>query len=256
METALIEALKRASYTAGEAILAIYDKEERGIELKADQTPLTLADQASHEAIMRELERTPYPVLSEEGASIPYEVRSKWEYFWMVDPLDGTKEFIKRNGEFTVNIALIHANAAVFGMVYVPVTGELFYGGKDTPAKLKKNGTERALSASEGLELEQLMKRPGLRVVASRSHLNADTQSFLDKLDQPEIVSMGSSLKFMALASGIAEVYPRYAPTMEWDTAAAHAVISSLGYRVLRSEDHKELQYNKEDLLNPHFICY
>ena len=247
--------LAQACYSAGEAIMKIYNTADFGVEMKNDKSPLTLADRAGHEAIVEHLTNTPYPILSEEGRNIPYEERSKWEYFWMVDPLDGTKEFIKRNGEFTVNIALIHKSQAVFGAVYVPVKDELYIGGKGLPASKRFGSSLESLSMASGTDFSSLIAQKQLKIVASRSHLNQETQDFLAQLNKPEIVSMGSSLKFMALANREADIYPRFAPTMEWDTAAAHAVLSSLGYRV-EQENGSELQYNKEDLLNPYFICY
>jgi 3'(2'), 5'-bisphosphate nucleotidase len=251
-----IELVKLACYDAGKAIMDIYDTADFGVEMKSNDSPLTLADKAGHEAIMRQLEQTPYPVLSEEGRDIPYDQRKSWERFWMVDPLDGTKEFIKRNGEFTVNIALIENGRPIFGAVYVPVTDELYVGGEGMPAQWTQRDTTRQISPKQKASLNALLDRQGLRVVASRSHLNEATEQFVASLQAPELVSMGSSLKFLALASGRADVYPRYAPTMEWDTAAAHAVISSLGFSVVQEGTDKPLEYNKQDLLNPYFLCY
>jgi 3'(2'), 5'-bisphosphate nucleotidase len=188
-------------------------------------------------------------MLSEEGKTIPFAQRKNWEYFWMVDPLDGTKEFLKRNGEFTVNIALIHKNTPVMGVVAVPVTKTVYYtteGG----AFLKRDGSVHPLSFRGRTDLRQ----PGLRVVASRSHMNEETQQFVNGLVQPSLVSSGSSLKFMLLAEGAADVYPRYAPTMEWDTAASHAIVNALGLKVLQQGSSDELVYNKENLLNPGFL--
>lgn len=245
-----------ACYAAGKRIMQIYDTADFGVEMKSDDSPLTLADRAGHNAIMEHLNKTPYPVLSEEGRSIPYAQRREWRRFWMVDPLDGTKEFIKRNGEFTVNIALIEEGVPVFGAVYVPVRDQLFVGGLGQSAYMVQKGERRSLNQRPASDLAQLLARPELRVVASRSHLNEDTERFVDALDRPRLVSMGSSLKFMALATGEAEVYPRYAPTMEWDTAAADAVLRSLGYKVVQAGTDHPLEYNKEDLLNPYFLCY
>ena len=168
----------------------------------------------------------------------------------MVDPLDGTKEFIKRNGEFTVNIALIYKSAPVLGVVSVPVTGETYFAAAGMGAWIKKGEGELPLPRHNRVDLEA----SGLRVVASRSHMNDETQAFIDKLKEPILVSKGSSLKFMLLAEGRADVYPRYAPTMEWDTAAAHAVVNEVGAKVLRFGTKEELVYNKPDLLNPYFL--
>ena len=232
---------------AGEAILEIYNKEDLGIELKADESPLTLADKEAHKIIVAGLKATGLPLLSEEGKSIAFEERQKWLEFWMVDPVDGTKEFIKRNGEFTVNIALIRDGKPVFGVVYAPVLDKLYYGGTGIGAFMINKGEIKALEKSD--------KSPEVvRIVASRSHLNQDTQDFIDQFEETDIVSMGSSLKFMLIAEGLADIYPRFAPTMEWDTAAAHGVLSGLGIDVIEPTSKQSLKYNKKDLLNPYFI--
>ena len=180
---------------------------------------------------------------------IPYDERKHWEYFWMVDPLDGTKEFLKRNDEFTVNIALIHQNKPVLGVVAVPVTNDIYYA-VENQAFLKRGGAEQKLPRRGRIDLT----RKNLRVVASRSHMDDNTKEFISKLLQPSIVSAGSSLKFMMLAGGTADVYPRYAPTMEWDTAAAHAIVNAVGLKVNRQGSDEEMIYNKESLLNPGFL--
>ncbi len=244
----LLGIAKEASLRAGDKILEIYNSDDFSIELKGDNSPLTRADKAAHEVIMSFLEPTEIPVLSEEGRDIPYEERKNWEYLWVVDPLDGTKEFIKRNGEFTVNIALVHNGSPVLGVVYAPVLDKLYAGVDGLGGTLTIGDSISELQNREALDLS----RPGLRVVASRSHLNDDTQAFLDQLISPEIVSMGSSLKFMVIAEGLADVYPRFAPTMEWDTAAAHAVLRAIGGKVVR-QDGTSLEYNKGNLLNPYF---
>jgi len=169
----------------------------------------------------------------------------------MVDPLDGTKEFIKRNGEFTVNIALIEKGIPVLGVVSVPVSGESYFGAKGMGAFLQIQEKTTPLSVRTSVDL----KKSGLRVVASRSHMDEETKQFISALSAPELVSSGSSLKFMFIASGKADVYPRFAPTMEWDTAAAHAIINEIGLQVLQKDSRKPLLYNKPDLLNPFFVC-
>lgn len=242
-------AIEAATYACKE-IMAVYTSADFQAEVKGDNSPLTLADKGAHEKISELLAPSKLPMLSEEGADVAYAERSGWEYFWMVDPLDGTKEFIKRNGEFTVNIALIHKGAPVLGVVAVPVTGEVFYAAKGLGAWLKKNGQETPLKKRAPVKLDQ----PGLRVVASRSHMNEETQNFIDKLKNPVLVSKGSSLKFMLVAEGQADLYPRYAPTMEWDTAAAHAVVLETGAQVLQAGTDEALNYNKENLLNPFFL--
>ena len=245
----LIETAKKAAVEAGKVILEVYNSDDFNVELKGDDSPLTRADKNAHNVIVSFLEDTGLPILSEEGKSIPYEERKDWEHFWMVDPLDGTKEFIKRNGEFTVNIALIKGNQSFAGVVYVPVTGKLYWAISGEGAFVKE-GERTSQLKSNSISLDQ----SGLRIVASRSHLNEDTQEFLDSLVDPEIVSMGSSLKLLAIAEGTADVYPRFAPTMEWDTAAADAIVRESGSKVLQKNQKEPVFYNKENLLNPHFI--
>ncbi len=243
--TNLLPIAKKAAMAASVEILKIYESGDFSIESKADNSPLTLADKAGHHAIVKELESTAIPILSEEGKSIAYAERKEWEYFWMIDPLDGTKEFIKKNGEFTVNIALIHKGSVVLGVVYTPVLKALFHAIKgegafknDQPIKVNRFG----------------LKDKGLKIVASRSHLNDETQQFLDQFNEPDIVSKGSSLKLLMIAEGLADLYPRYAPTMEWDTAAAQIVVEEAGGKVLIKDSEDPVSYNKENLLNPYFL--
>ena len=231
-------------------ILKVYDSGDFQTESKGDQSPLTLADRNAHEKIAAILAPSGLPILSEEGRSIPYEERRNWSYFWMVDPLDGTKEFIKRNGEFTVNIALIYKDRPVLGVVAVPVTQEIYYASEGYGAFVRRDGKDYSLEHRPSADLGQ----PGLRVVASRSHLNAETENFIKGLKDPSLVSAGSSLKFILVASGRADVYPRYAPTMEWDTAAAHAIVRETGREVMQHGADQPLLYNKENLLNPWFL--
>jgi 3'(2'), 5'-bisphosphate nucleotidase len=240
-----------ASEKACNVILDVYHSGDFQAEAKADRSPLTLADRKAHESIVEILQPSNLPILSEEGKDISYSVRKDWEYFWMVDPLDGTKEFLKRNGEFTVNIALIHRNTPVMGVVAVPVTGEVYYGLKGQGAYRKKDGNVVQLMKRDALDLHQ----KGLRVVASRSHMNPETQNFLERLSHPVLVSAGSSLKFMLIANNEADIYPRFAPTMEWDTAAAHAIVNQVDLSI-RDARGTELRYNKETLLNPFFLCF
>lgn len=244
-------ALTAADY-AVEEILAVYNSGTVQTEMKHDNSPLTLADRRAHKAIVSVLGNTGIPMLSEEGKDIPYETRRHWEYLWLVDPLDGTKEFLKRNGEFTVNIALIHNQQPVLGVVAVPVTGDVYFASAGNGAFVRRNGKIQPLVKRKPVTLYQ----PGLRVVASRSHLNDATLQFIEKLKDPQLLSKGSSLKFMLLAEGLADVYPRFAPTMEWDTAAGHAIVNEVGIPVLQKEKFTELVYNKEDLVNPSFVCY
>lgn len=259
----LLEIAVRAAIRAGRAIMEIYQhpQTEWEVELKADNSPLTLADRRAHEIIARELAATPFPVLSEEGAHADYAVRQGWTTLWVVDPLDGTKEFVKRNGEFTVNIALVGNGRPILGVVYVPVSGVLYYGSPDDGAAkvLVKAGTEE-LTEKQALPLEGAMEGRPYTVVASRSHLSAETQAFIDEVQQKHgevaMVSRGSSLKICMVAEGSADVYPRMAPTMEWDTAAGHAVVLAAGGCMLQAENGEALTYNKEDLHNPWFVVW
>lgn len=257
-----------AAISAGEEIMSVYQYDTE-VSLKADKSPLTEADRRAHDVIVHTLEDTGLPLLSEEGKEIPYGKRSSWQRFWLVDPLDGTKEFIKRNGEFTVNIALIEDGIPVFGIVYAPVTGILYAGirGKGSfkttvAGKSWKNvldGDSWAVQLLKDAERLPLPKgdRP-FTIVASRSHNSPETTAFIDamRLHHPELelVSIGSSLKICLVAEGSADAYPRFAPTMEWDTAAGHAVAAYAGKSAVTTDEGKPLQYNKENLTNPWFV--
>jgi len=245
-----IQAAVQAARQASEAILQVYESGDFDVAQKGDQSPLTRADREAHQVIAAALAPTGLPLLSEEGRAIAYAERKRWSRFWLVDPLDGTKEFLKRNGDFTVNIALIEGQRPVWGVVAVPVTGDLYQGGPGRGASVQRNGTSLPLPQRTRVDLQQ----PGLRVVASRSHQTPETEAFVQGLQSPALVSRGSSLKFMMVAEGLADVYPRYAPTMEWDTAAAHAIVNGVGLRVWQHDTEAELVYNKEDLLNPWFL--
>lgn len=249
IQALLILAIQAAEEGCRE-ILKVYSSGDFKEEAKGDQSPLTLADRNAHHKIASILEATGLPILSEEGKGVPYSERKSWSYFWMVDPLDGTKEFIKRNGEFTVNIALIHSGVPILGVVAVPVTHEIYYATAGGGAYVRKDGVDHKLDKRPKVNLQQ----EGLRVVASRSHMNDETRDFINSLRNPDLVSAGSSLKFMLLANGQADVYPRYAPTMEWDTAAAHAIVKETGFDVIRYGTNDPLLYNKENLLNPYFL--
>jgi 3'(2'), 5'-bisphosphate nucleotidase len=240
---------------AGAAIMDIYATEDFGIEHKADDSPLTRADKAANDVIVAGLRALDFqaPIISEEGKEMSYDTRSQFTRFWLVDPLDGTKEFIKRNGDFTVNIALVESGKPILGAVFVPVTNELFYSAPDLGAwEVTEAGGKPQRIFAAAFTLQDV----NLRIVASRSHLNQKTQDFIDQFDQPELVQRGSSLKIMELAKGTAHVYPRLAPTMEWDTGAAHAILLEAGGKLVDDGTGKELRYNKESLLNPHFIAY
>ena len=250
----------QAALKGGIEILEVYNNETAQVQTKGDDSPLTQADTRAHQAIMEILEPTGIPVLSEEGKHLPFEDRAGWTQLWIVDPLDGTKEFIKRNGEFTVNIALVENGRPIMGVVYVPVTGELYMGTREQGAvKLIINAEAEIKSEqlSRGKSLPVKMERP-FTAVGSRSHMNAETEDFLETYreehGQVAIISKGSSLKMCMVAEGLADVYPRFAPTMEWDTAAGQAVVEAAGFSMLEKESRLPLRYNKEDLLNPHFI--
>lgn len=239
---------------AGDAIQEIYHASE-GIEIvkKADDSPLTIADRTANQIICEGLEQltVKFPIISEENKEIPYTKRRHYTYCWLVDPLDGTKEFIKRNGEFTVNIALIHNSEVVLGVVYASDRNEMYWAARGEGAYEVVGGQNVKLTAKDFKMTDE-----GLKVVCSRSHLNDDTQAFVAALAKPELVATGSSLKFTIIAKGNAEVYPRLAPTMEWDTGAAQVILEEAGGRVINHETKGKLLYNKENLRNPHFVAY
>lgn len=261
--TEILRASIPAAIAAGEAIMEIYNQPEEawGVEEKADHSPLTRADLAANAVILEALSKTPYPVLSEEGAHKPFAEREKWDTLWVVDPLDGTKEFLKRNGEFTVNIGLVEDGSPVAGVIYVPVTKTLYYGVKGLGA-FKLGDVSVAKNEEKFIRAAQRLPMPRATaefvVVASRSHLNEPTQTFIDHLREshPDLqqINAGSSLKLCRVAEGMADVYPRFAPTMEWDTAAGDAIVRAAGGTVVNAETMEPLTYNKADLHNPFFI--
>lgn len=252
-----------AALQGGKEILEVYNS-DFAVEHKDDKSPLTEADKRAHNKIVEVLEDTNLPLLSEEGKDIPYEERSEWDEFWMVDPLDGTKEFVKRNGEFTVNIALIMGRFSYAGVIYVPVKNTLYFGMdgfgaykvENVPAEGKMQDIDEWVAA--GTPLPMARPEGPIRVVGSRSHMNEDTEKFVGALEKKygavEIVSMGSSLKICLVAEGSADVYPRLAPTMEWDTAAGQAIATAAGMEVLNAKTKMDLLYNKENLLNDWFL--
>lgn len=257
----LLEIAIKAALEAGDRIMEIYATDNFDIDFKSDNTPLTKADLAAHDIIMKHLKSTGIPVLSEEGKSIPYEERITWNQLWIVDPIDGTKEFIKRNGEFTVNIALIEDQIPIAGVVFVPALNELYFSSSELGAfktnDLGPNLTiEERIAASKKLPIPE-PKRP-YTVVASRSHLSEETIAFISELEEKygnvERLSKGSSLKLCMVAEGSADWYPRFAPTMEWDTAAGHAICNHSGCTVINWETKLPLLYNRENLLNPWFL--
>ncbi len=233
---------------AGNTIMEIYNR-DFSIEYKDDKSPLTEADLASNEVIIKALAKYNVPIMSEEGKMITYEDRKDWEYYWCIDPIDGTKEFIKKNGEFTVNIALIHNDTPILGVVYAPALKDMYKAKKGEGAF--KNNQKLPLTVNNNPE-------KSLKVVASKSHLSEETQAFIDDLakstESIEQVSKGSSLKLVMVAEGSADIYPRLAPTMEWDTAAADAIVRESGKMTYQFENDEAVVYNKENLLNPWFV--
>jgi len=254
-----IEKIIPIALLAGKEIVQIYNKDFE-IEYKDDKSPLTEADKKAHEIIKEELSKiSDFPILSEEGKEISYEERKNWEYFWMLDPLDGTKEFIKRNGEFTVNIALIHKNRPILGVVFAPAIRELYYAQEGKGAYKEVLSDNFLVLSKNKLPLaSQKNLKDQISVVASKSHLSPQTQEFIDNLalntKHLTLISKGSSLKLCMVASGEADIYPRLAPTMEWDTAAADAVVRESGKMTYQFDTDKPLVYNKENLLNPWFV--
>ena len=241
-----------AAVSAGEKIMEVYSASAHiDFESKNDNSPLTIADKKSHDTIVSMLKKTETHIISEESESIDYQIRKKWKEYWLIDPLDGTKEFIKKNDEFTVNIALIKNNSPFIGIVYCPVKKILYWNDSNKNVFKKITGKEK----------KQLHKRKkvdqgekNLRVIVSRSHSNEKTTQYINKLNAPQLISCGSSLKFLYIADNKADIYPRFGPTMEWDTAAAHSILKALDIMVTNLEDKKELSYNKKNLLNPCFL--
>ena len=250
-----------ASLEAGGAIMQIYDT-AFNVEIKEDKSPLTEADKKANAIINAFLKPTNIPIISEENRQTEYNIRKQWETCWIVDPVDGTKEFIKRNGEFTVNIALVVNGSPQLGVIYVPVTKELYF------ADVENNQAYKACLSHHETDIKTILNTSKLlqpktttvtvQVVGSRSHMSQETIDYMDSLKADgktvEIVSKGSSLKFCLIAEGSADVYPRFAPTMEWDTAAGQAICNAVGIDVISNETNQPLLYNKEKLLNPWFI--
>lgn len=257
----LLQIAITASLRGGKEIMEVYNSTIE-VEYKEDRSPLTQADKSAHNAIVELLNPTGVPVLSEEGKHLDFEERRTWEYLWVVDPLDGTKEFIKRNGEFTVNIALVKNGQVIMGVIYVPVSQTLYYG-------LEGLGSFKIGSISDStlLDLEAIIngsqKLPisnsrAFTMVGSRSHMSEETKAYFDIIlkEHPDaqVISKGSSLKICMIAEGSADIYPRFAPTMEWDTAAGHGIVKQAGFEIYKTDKDETLSYNKADLLNPWFI--
>lgn len=263
MKNQLITAI-RAAYTGGLEILEVYNADFE-VYTKDDHSPLTLADTRANTVITDILSETSLPVLSEEGKEIAYQLRKSWQTFWMVDPLDGTKEFVKKNGEFTVNIALISNSIAIGGVIFVPVTDKMYFGLLSEGAFVI-NGFSKTFHSE--MTFDQLVARaqtlPGksfsrpYTAVGSRSHMSPETEAFFIELrnlhGDIDVVSLGSSLKICLVAEGVADIYPRFAPTMEWDTAAGHGIAKAAGKNIYDHSTGVEMKYNKENLLNNWFI--
>ncbi|MBA6153408.1 3'(2'),5'-bisphosphate nucleotidase CysQ family protein [Gelidibacter maritimus] len=279
LQTAITAALE-----AGKVILDIYNSDDFEVELKEDHSPLTKADTAAHHVIMAHLSATDIPVLSEEGKAIPYTIRKDWKQLWIVDPIDGTKEFIKRNGEFTVNIALIENQKPILGVIFVPVSGDLYFSCLALPAEVIHADGRRASSISSSTSISGAFKvkvkdlnhysiealiaaaaqlplhkaNNNFTILASRSHPSEATATYIQKMRQKygevKIVAKGSSLKFCLIAEGQADSYPKFGPTMEWDTAAGQAICKQAGVEVIDWKTMQPLRYNKKNLLNPWFV--
>ncbi len=243
--------------------MEIYSRSDYDLQYKEDASPLTEADQRAHAGIMKRLEQTELPVLSEEGRDIPYAERKHWTRLWIVDPLDGTKEFIKKNGEFTVNISLVQEQRPCFGVIYAPDLKLLYFGGPEAPSRRCTIGWEESLeniqelrARSESLPCPQ--QREAYVIMASRSHLTPEVQEFAEAKKQEQatvaFISAGSSLKICRVADGSADIYPRLGPTMEWDTAAGQAIAEGAGKQLRAWDSGLALRYNREDLRNPWFV--
>ena len=253
-----------AAFEAGKKIIEVYNT-SFNVENKTDNSPLTLADQNAHLKIVEFLEKTTIPILSEEGKHTDYSTRKEWNRLWIVDPLDGTKEFVKRNGEFTVNIALIENQKPVLGVIYAPVLGWLYIASKEEGAyKIENVGVEMGTLPAlkelliTGMKLPKNSAGNDYVIVASRSHLSPETSDFIEskKKNHKKVItkSMGSSLKLCLVAEGEADIYPRFAPTMEWDTAAGQAIVECAGKTVMDYKTKQPVLYNRENLLNNWFV--
>ncbi len=250
-----------SSIKAGKEILKVYNSDDIELKSKSDNSPLTKADINSNNKIIEILSKTKIPILSEEGHTIDYEIRKKWDRLWIIDPLDGTKEFVKRNGEFTVNIALIEKQKPILGVIFVPVSGDLYFSAKDIGSfKIKINIEKFNINViiSKAIKLPFTRKNKAFTIVASRSHMSSETEAFVQqmrkKYGEVELISKGSSLKLCMVAEGSADSYPRFAPTMEWDTAAGQAICEHAGFNVIDWQTKKPMLYNREELLNNWFL--
>ena len=249
-----IQKINSIAKKAGDEIMRIY-QQDFDVDYKKDNSPLTKADIHSNEVIIKNLENLypDIPILSEENKQIPYKRRKNWEYFWLIDPLDGTKEFVKKNGEFTVNIALIYKNIPILGVIYAPVLNLLYYAQKERGAfKQEKN------KKPQRLPIYKHTNNNTLKVIVSKSHYNQETREFVNNLEKQyeniEFINIGSSLKFCLIAEGKADIYPRLAPTMEWDIAAGQAIVEESKGKIIKYKTKESIRYNKQNLLNPYFV--
>ena len=251
----------KAALEAGKRIIEIYNNENFEVGFKSDASPLTKADLASHKIIINHLNKSDIPILSEEGRHLSYEIRKQWKKLWIVDPIDGTKEFIKKNGEFTVNIALVENQIPILGVIYVPVLKELYFADKELGSFKLKDIIEFSslpviINAADKLPLA--IEKRNFTVVASKSHLSPETEEYIAELEEEHgkvtTLSKGSSLKLCMVAEGMADQYPRFAPTMEWDTAAGQAICKYAGKNVIDYKTKKEMLYNRKVLLNEWFL--
>lgn len=251
-----IQKISNIAKKAGNEIMKIYQQDFK-VDYKADNSPLTKADIKSNDMIAESLKDLypEIPILSEENKEVPYNIRKNWEYFWLIDPLDGTKEFVKKNGEFTVNIALIHKDTTVLGVIYAPALEILYYAQKEKGAfKQEKN------KKPQRLPIYKHTNNDTLKVIVSKSHYNQETKYFVDNLKNKykktiEFIRIGSSLKLCLIAEGKADIYPRLAPTMEWDIAAGQTIVEESKGRITKYKTKESIKYNKQNLLNPYFIA-
>lgn len=253
----LMQIGQKAAIEAGKAIMEVYDSCEFSTEIKNNKSPVTKADKNANNIITEYLKETHLPFLSEEGSEINFMERKNWEYFWLIDPLDGTKEFINKNGEFTVNIALVKRNKPIGGIIYRPSIGTLYTGSKETGIyKIENNKQTKIFPLTIRKTFDEFLEKDHIRIIASRSHPSPEIKSFTGKFKKVTLLTMGSSLKFMLLLENEADIYPRFGTTMEWDTAAAHAILNASNRGVYDTDLRSELIYNKPDLRNPFFIAF
>ncbi|MHA6280375.1 3'(2'),5'-bisphosphate nucleotidase CysQ [Salinimicrobium sp. CAU 1759] len=251
-----------AAIAAGKEIMKVYLKEDFQVEIKSDESPLTIADKRANDIINEFLRSTGIPIISEENVELSYEERKQWKECWIVDPLDGTKEFIKRNGEFTVNIALVSEGIPQLGVIFAPALDLLYFTLVLDRKAYKNSVPSGALDVDYLLksakEIRPVTKSKHIKVIGSRSHMNQETLNFIEELKKAEqevqVVSRGSSLKFCLLAEGEAHYYPRFGPTMEWDTAAGQAICEAVGFSCKFNDSGKSITYNRENLRNDNFV--